>query len=148
MRNGADDPANQPSAEGLEHGHTFQVGKHMFWVKQEQHGERGCVALIVWLANMLKTCPGDTKKHQWTLKGTASELGDVERVLRRAGRDGATEPLSIVRRDPCAPLRPDNATVLPTSAARRRAASAAELWCSTPCPTTRSNRCRRLGIRD
>ena len=50
------------------------------------------------------------------------ELGDVERVLRRAGRDGATEPLSIVRRDPCAPLRPDNATVLPTSAARRRAA--------------------------
>ena len=66
VRNGADDPANQPSAEGLEHGHTFQVGKHMFWVKQEQHGERGCVALIVWLANMLKTCPGDTKKHQWT----------------------------------------------------------------------------------
>ena len=47
VRNGADDPANQPSAEGLEHGHTFQVGKHMFWVKQEQHGEHSCVALVI-----------------------------------------------------------------------------------------------------
>ena len=105
-RNGADDPANQPSAEGLEHGHTFQVGKHMFWVKQEQHGEHGCVALIVWLANMLKTCPGDTKKHQWTF----------------------TSPGWVHERRPSP-----------------RGDASAELWCSTPCPTTRSNRCRSPG---
>ena len=88
------------------------------WKAKQRRRRSGTPAarMLHTLKNRLRAEGNGALARRW-------ELGDVERVLRRAGwRAGATEPLSVVRRDPCAPLCPDNAAVLPTSAARRRAA--------------------------
>ena len=75
------------------------------WKAKQRRRRSGTPAarMLHTLKNRLRAEGNGALARRW-------ELGDVERVLRRAGwRAGATEPLSVVRRDPCAPLCPDNA---------------------------------------